>query len=238
VTGNAVVLHLAVEARIANRNDVETPKMSNVLADPIEAYLNELLPARDRVLQQMERYAAEHDVPIVGPACGRVLHQLARVLRARRVFEMGSAIGYSTLWLARAVGPKGLVFYTDSDPENARRAETYLKRARVLDRVRLLTGDAIELLRSAKGEFDLIFNDVNKDQYPKVLRLAVPRLRLGGLFITDNVLWSGKVAQPRISNDAETPAIQEFNRLLYSSSKLFTTVIPLRDGLSVSERVR
>ena len=111
-------------------------------------------------------------------------------------------------------------------------------RARVLDRVRLLTGDAVELLRSTKGEFDLIFNDVNKDQYPKVFRLAVPRLRVGGLFITDNVLWSGKVTRPPASNDAETAAIQEFNRLLCTSSKLFTTVIPLRDGLAVSERLR
>ncbi len=212
--------------------------MSEVLADPIEAYLNELLPARDAVLQDMERYAGEHKVPIVGPACGRVLHQLARISRARRVFEMGSAIGYSTLWLARAVGPKGVVFYTDSDPENARRAEAYLKRARVLDRVRLLTGDAIELLRSTKGEFDLIFNDVNKDQYPKVFRLAVPRLRVGGLFVTDNVLWYGRVAGTAASDDKETPAIQEFNRLVYGSPKLFTTIIPLRDGLAVSERLR
>ncbi len=213
-------------------------QLSEILVDSVESYLNELLPARDGVLQEMERYAAEHKVPIVGPACGRVLHQLARISGARRVFEMGSAIGYSTLWLARAVGPKGVVFYTDSDPENARRAEAYLKRARVRDRVRLLTGDAIELLRSTKGEFDLIFNDVNKDQYPKVFRLAVPRLRVGGLFITDNVLWSGKVARTPADNDVETPAIQEFNQLLYTSSKLFTTVIPLRDGLAVSERLR
>jgi predicted O-methyltransferase YrrM len=212
--------------------------LSEVLADPVESYLNELLPARDAVLQEMERYAAQHNVPIVGPACGRVLHQLAHLSGARRVFEMGSAIGYSTLWLARAVGPKGVVFYTDSDPENTRRAEAYLKRARVLQRVRLLTGDAIELLRSTKAEFDLIFNDVNKDQYPKVLRLAVPRLRVGGLFVTDNVLWSGRVARTPASNDAETRAIQEFNRLLYTSPKLFTTVIPLRDGLAVSERLR
>jgi caffeoyl-CoA O-methyltransferase len=212
--------------------------VSEVLTDPIETYLNELLPPRDAVLQEMERYAAEHNVPIVGPACGRVLHQLARVSGARRVFEMGSAIGYSTLWLARAVGPKGVVFYTDSDPENVRRAEAYLKRGRVLDRVRLLTGDALGLLRSAKGEFDLIFNDVNKDQYPKVFKLAVPRLRVGGLFITDNVLWYGRVARAAASDDKETPAVQEFNRLIYNSPKLFTTVIPLRDGLAVSERLR
>jgi len=108
----------------------------------------------------------------------------------------------------------------------------------VLDRVRLLTGDALELLRSTEGEFDLIFNDVNKDQYPDVFRLAIPRLRLGGLFVADNVLWYGRAAKPARKNDAETSAIQKFNKLIYSSPRLFTTVIPLRDGLAVCERVR
>jgi len=212
--------------------------MPEVLQPQTEKYLEALLPARDAVLRDMERYAAEHDVPIVGPACARVLYQLARLSRAQRVFEMGSAIGYSTLWLARAVGPKGVVYYTDGDAANTRRAEGYLRRARVLDRVRLLTGDALKLLRSTEGEFDLIFNDVNKDQYPDVFRLAVPRLRLGGLFVTDNVLWSGRTAKPAAENDLETLAIQKFNKLIYGSPRLFTTVVPLRDGLGVCQRVR
>ena len=212
--------------------------MPGILEIPTEKYIETLLPARDAVLREMERYAAEHNVPIVGPACARVLFQLARLSRARRVFEMGSAIGYSTLWLARAVGPKGRVYYTDGDAANAGRAETYLRRARVLDRVRLLTGDALKLLRSTPGEFDIIFNDVNKDQYPDVFRLAVPRLRVGGLFITDNVLWYGRAAQPAAKNDVQTAAVQKFNQLIYSSPRLFTTIIPLRDGLAVCERVR
>ena len=212
--------------------------MPNILQPAIEQYLQKLLPPRDAVVREMERYAAEHKVPIVGPACARVLYQLARLSGARRVFEMGSAIGYSTLWLARAVGPNGVVYYTDGDPANARRAEGYLRRARVLDRVRVLTGDALQLLRSSEGEFDLIFNDVNKDQYPEVFRLAVPRLRLGGLFITDNVLWSGLVAKRAPRRDGETTAIQKFNKLIHTSPRLFTTVIPLRDGLAVCERVR
>jgi caffeoyl-CoA O-methyltransferase len=212
--------------------------MPGILQPQTEKYLETLLPARDAVLREMERYAAEHDVPIVGPACARVLFQLARLSGARRVFEMGSAIGYSTLWFARAVGPKGVVYYTDGDAANVRRAETYFRRARVLDRVRLLKGDALELLCSTDGEFDLIFNDVNKDQYPGVFRLAVPRLRVGGLFIADNVLWYGRAAKPAAKNDLETAAIQKFNRLIYSSPRLFTTIVPLRDGLAVCQRVR
>lgn len=212
--------------------------MTGVLQGQTARYLDALLPRRDAVTREMERYAAEHDVPIVGPACGRVLYQLARLSGARRVFEMGSAIGYSTLWLARAVGARGTVYYTDGDAGNVRRARGYLKKGRVLNRVRLLTGDALQLLRSTEGEFDLIFNDVNKDQYPEVFRLAVPRLRPGGLFITDNVLWSGRTAVPAKRGDVQTAAIQKFNRLVYSSPRLFTTIVPLRDGLAVCQRIR
>ncbi len=109
--------------------------MKGITEPKTEKYLYALLPARDRVMREMERYAAKNHVPVIGPACGRLLYQLARLIQARRVFEMGSAIGYSTLWLARAVGPRGRVFYTDGDPENARRAEEYLRRAGALDRV-------------------------------------------------------------------------------------------------------
>ncbi len=212
--------------------------MNGVVEAKTEDYLQSLLPARDAVLRQMERYASEHDVPIVGPACGRVLHQLARLIGARRVFEMGSAIGYSTLWLAQAVGPKGMVYYTDGDPANAERARAYLKKARLLGRVRILVGDALNLLDSTPGQFDLIFNDVDKAQYPEVFRRAVGRVRVGGLFVTDNVLWYGRVARPTDRTDAQTRAIQKFNRLIYRSPKLFTTIIPLRDGLAVCSRLR
>jgi caffeoyl-CoA O-methyltransferase len=212
--------------------------MGGIIEPRTERYVNSLLPARDRVQREQERYAASHKVPIIGPACGRLLYQLARLIKAQRVFEMGSAIGYSTLWLARAVGARGTVFYTDGDPANAKRAEEYLRRGRLLDRVRVLVGDAIHLLDSTDGEFDLIFNDVNKDQYPQVFRKAVPRVRVGGLFITDNVLWSGRVTRTPAANDAQTPAIQKFNHLVTRSPKLFTTIIPLRDGFAVCERIK
>jgi caffeoyl-CoA O-methyltransferase len=207
--------------------------MSGILEVTTDKYLHSLLPPRDAVLREMERYAARHDVPIVGPACARVLYQLARMIGARRVFEMGSAIGYSTLWLARGVGPKGLVYYTDGDPANADRAEAYLKKAGVRGHVRLLVGDALALLDSTEGQFDLIFNDVNKTQYPDALGRAVDRVRAGGLLVTDNALWYGRVARPAAPRDLETRAIRKFNRLIYRSPKLFTTIIPLRDGLAV-----
>ena len=207
--------------------------MSGILEAPIEKYINSLLPPRSAVLREMERYAEKNRVPIVGPACGRMLHQLAVAIGARRVFEMGSAIGYSTLWLAQAVGPRGKVFYTDGDSRNAERAQGYLRRAGMLKRVQILTGDALESLRSTRGQFDLIFNDVSKEQYPEVFDLALPRVRQSGLFITDNVLWSGRVTQTAANSDKATRAIQKFNRLIHTTPKLFTTIIPLRDGLAV-----
>ena len=207
--------------------------MPGIFEPQAEKYIHSLLPPRDAVLRKMERYAAKHKVPIVGPACARVLHQLALSIRARRVFEMGSAIGYSTLWLARAVGPGGKVFYTDGNPENAERARSYLGEAGMLERVEFLVGDALKSLKATPGQFDLIFNDVSKKQYPEAFKLAVPRVRVGGLFITDNVLWSGRVARPAAVGDQETAAIQKFNRLIYKSPKLMTTIVPLRDGLAV-----
>ena len=164
---------------------------------------------------------------------GRVFYQYARLINAKKVFELGSAIGYSTLWFARAVGEDGEVFYTDSDPKNADEASGYFRRAGVAERIHVGVGDALEQLAQRQREFDIIFNDVDKEDYPRVLRLVAPRLRKGGLFITDNVLWSGRVAEKNPS-DARTKAILEFNRKLYDSKEFYTTILPLRDGLAVA----
>ncbi len=200
---------------------------------PVDDYLYSMLPKRDQVLAEMEDYATEHKVPIVGPAVARVLQQLALMIGARTVFELGSAIGYSTIWWAQAVGEKGRVFYTDSDRKNAERARGYFVRAGIADRIQIHIGDALEFLSEQKQEFDIIFNDVDKEDYPRVLRLAAPRLRKGGLFVTDNVLWSGRVAEKN-PTDTYTRAILEFNRKLYDSTEFYTTILPIRDGLAVA----
>jgi caffeoyl-CoA O-methyltransferase len=149
---------------------------------------------------------------------------------------LGSAIGYSTIWWAQAVGEKGRVIYTDGDPKNATRARGYFDRAGVSNRITLHTGDALEVLSEQKQQFDIIFNDVDKEDYPRVLRLVPPRLRKGGLFITDNVLWSGRVAEKN-PKEPRTKAIIEFNRLLYNSKDFYTTILPIRDGLAVAVKM-
>ena len=192
-----------------------------------------LLPARVSMLEEMEEQARKRDIPIVGPAVGRVLFQYARLINARKVFELGSAIGYSTLWWAQAVGEGGEVFYTDGDPKKAEEARGYFDRAGMAGRIHIGVGDAVEQFARQKQEFDIVFNDIDKEGYPRVLDLVASRLRRGGLFITDNVLWSGRVTQQNATEES-TRAIQEFNRRLYGMKEFFTTIIPLRDGLTVA----
>ncbi len=209
-------------------------QMSGILQSDVEDYLYKLLPERHVMLREMEAYAAEHKVPIVGPLVGRYLFQLATIAGARRIFEMGSAIGYSTLWWAMAVGEGGKVIYTDSDHKNAARAKDSLHRAGLLDRVQIETGDAIELLSEQKGEFDIVFNDIDKPQYPQAFRMATAKVRKGGLYVADNALWGGKIARSQEDADEKTRAILEHNRLLYEKKDFFPTIIPLRDGVAVA----
>ena len=201
----------------------------------IEQYLANLLPERDAVLMEMEQLARERNIPIIGPVVARFLYQIIRLTGARRVFEMGSAIGYSTIWIARAAGPGCTVYYTDSDTANARLAEDFMQRAGVRDRVTILIGNAMELLDQTPGEFDVIFCDVDKDQYPQAFHKALPRVRKGGLLLADNVLWYGRVTEA--PQDDFTRGIVEFNRLIYSSPELFPTILPVRDGFAICEKL-
>ena len=204
-----------------------------ITSPPVDEYLYSLLPPRDEVLAEMEDESTKNDIPIVGPAVGRFLYQLALISQAKTVFELGSAIGYSTIWWARAVGPGGRVIYTDGDSKKADQARRYFERAGVSKQITIRTGDALEVLSEQKQDFDIIFNDVDKEDYPRVFKLALPRLRKGGLFITDNALWSGRVAE-KAPKEASTKAVQELNRLLYGSAEWFTTILPIRDGLAVA----
>jgi predicted O-methyltransferase YrrM len=210
---------------------------SGYIQEDVEDYLYELLPPRDSVIGEMEEYAARHDTPIIGPAVARLLTLLVQISGAKRIFEMGSAIGYSTIWLARAAGPKAQIFYTDGDSKNAERAREYFRRAGVAKRVRIQVGNALELVGKTPGKFDLIFNDVDKHQYPDALKAALPKLKRGGLLVTDNTLWSGRAARPVAPGDKHTLGVQEFNRLTYASQELYTVLLPLRDGVTISRKL-
>lgn len=203
----------------------------DIVHPEIEKYLWNSIPERDAILTEMEKFAEERDFPIVGPLVGRLFHLLTVGTKAKRILELGSGFGYSAYWFAKGVGKDGKVILTEKDAENVRMAEQYFRKGGLLDRVEILQGDALKVIEKLNGSFDIIFNDIDKKEYPKGFRKAIPLLRKGGLFLADNVLWHGKILDAR--PDAATAGILTFNRLIFSK-EVFTTILPLRDGVSIS----
>lgn len=205
----------------------------------IEAYLQSLAQSADtEILLDMERLATRLNFPIVGRLCGLFLKTMALAIGARSVFEFGSGYGYSAYWFAQAVGPDGKVVCTEGDPENRGRAEHFLGAAGLWERVDFRVGWAQDLFRSTSGNFDICYNDVDKGDYPEVWRLARERIRPGGLYIADNVLWHGRVAleHPVDVVPGWTEAIREHNRLIFEDPDFDAFVNPTRDGVIVARR--
>jgi len=202
----------------------------------IDRYLTSLAAHGDPVLDEMERLGAERNFPIVGPQVGRILETLARACGARRVLELGSGFGYSAYWFHRAVGPEGTVFLTEGSTERAGEADSFLTRGGFAGRFRIEVGDGLAIAEALAGPFDVVFCDIDKHDYPKALPLARRLLRPGGLFIADNMLWDGKVLSPA-PGDRTTHGVLELTRALYAAPDFVTTLVPLRDGLTVAVKV-
>lgn len=201
----------------------------------IHNYLEQITPTRPPVLREMESFAADNNFPIIGPLAGRFLYQMALTMKARRIIELGSGFGYSAYWFSLAMKGKGHITMTDSDVKNKRLALEYFKKGGLQSRFEFKVADALKTFRKLEGPFDIILNDIGKEDYPATIDLAAARLKRGGLFITDNLIWSGKVMDK--SQDKPTQAIVAFTKALYQDSRFFTTVLPLRDGISVSTRL-
>ena len=205
------------------------------IVDPlVDEYLARLAGSPDPVEAEMRRYADERDgFPIVGPVVGGLLHQLALVLRARRVFEVGSGFGYSAFWFSRALPDGGTVTLTDYDPDHLERAHTWLGQAGLAERCRILPpGDGLEALAREGETQDLIFLDGKKEEYPRALSLALQKLRSGGLLVANSVLWGGAVA--RGETDPATSGLREYTRVAFGSEGLVSTLLPVRDGVALT----
>lgn len=201
-----------------------------IIEAAIADYLECLTPERHPVQQEMEEYAGEHKFPIIGPLVGRFLQQLVVMTGAKTIFEMGSGYGYSALWMALALPNDGKIHCTEFDAENIARGQDFMKRAGVDGKVSWQHGDALDLIKDAKGPFDIILNDVDKHQYPNSLEIAWPKLQRGGAMITDNSLWSGRV----VTEDPPTKStsgVLQINKKAYSLEDGVASIIPLRDGL-------
>ncbi|UCD17925.1 MAG: O-methyltransferase [Candidatus Zixiibacteriota bacterium] len=206
-----------------------------IITPELNEYMAALLPERDEVLQEMEEYAKQRRFPIIGPLCGTFLSQLALVIRARSIFEMGSGFGYSAYWFRKGMRDGGIVICTDGDAGNRDRALAYHGRTAFQSELHFRVGDAKEIITEYDEPFDIIFNDIDKEQYPAVPELAFPRLRAGGILITDNVLWSGRVIE---EDDAKsTQGVREFNRILFGADLVLSSIIPIRDGLGLAVKL-
>ena len=208
------------------------------LVDPgIDRYLAQFAKHNDPVLAEMERIGAERDFPIVGPQVGRLLKALARACSARRVLELGSGFGYSAYWFLRAVGNSGFVTLTEGSKERCAEAKEFLDRGGFAGRFAIETGDALATAANITAPLDIVFCDIDKHDYPNALPVARRLLRPGGLFITDNMLWDGKVLSPP-AGDKTTAGVAELTRLLREADDFATTIVPIRDGVSVAVRIR
>jgi caffeoyl-CoA O-methyltransferase len=209
------------------------------IVDPrVETYMLQRLGRYDDpVLLEMEAEGKSRKFPIVGRNVGVTLEVLARATGARRVIELGSGFGYSGYWHARAVGEGGELHLTDGDPKNEERALSYLGRAGLAGCVRFHVGDAVGTLKGLPGDFDVIYNDIDKDGYPEAWRQASERIRIGGLYVCDNVLWSGRVPSDGDPPDRVTDAIREHNELIAQDTRYVSTIVPTRDGVMVATRV-
>jgi predicted O-methyltransferase YrrM len=208
-----------------------------IVAARIEDYLRRLYDDGDPVRLEMEALARERKFPIVGPLVGRQLLQLTLSIGARRVFELGSGYGYSALFFARGIGEGGSVHCTDLSEENVRLAEGFLRRAGVWERVTYHREEAGAALRRVGGTWDIVYNDIDKAGYPDMVDLAYAHLRPGGLFITDNTLWSGRVLDGEGDGTPDTAGVKEFTRRLFGHGGFLTRIDPTRDGVAVALRL-
>lgn len=213
--------------------------MGELVAGAIERYLASLNRHTDPVLDEIAARGAERKLPLVDAEVGALLRVLAMAVRATKILEIGTAVGYSGIWLAGALPAGGTLFTLELDAERAREARDNFARAGFADRTNVIVGDAERMIAKVSGPFDLVFQDGAKVLYNRLLDRIVELLRPGGLLITDNVLWSGKVVPgfdpaSEAADDEDTRAIAAYNERLAAHPQLLTATIPLRDGVAIS----
>jgi predicted O-methyltransferase YrrM len=215
--------------------------MGAIVPDAIEAYLANLNSATDPLLKEIAARGQERGLPLVDAEVGALLRVLATAVGARKALEIGTAVGYSGIWIAGALPHDGMLITLEMDGERAREARENFERAGLANRVSIMLGDAQRTVSKVSGPFDLIFQDGDKKLYEPMLDRLVSLLRPGGLLVTDNVLWDGKVAPGFAkagADDENTRAIASYNRRLAAHPQLVTAIVPMRDGVSISVKNR
>lgn len=206
-----------------------------------EAYLERLLPERGLLLREMERFADEQGIPIADPEVATFLEITVRAIGAKRVLEVGTAIGYADIFMARAMSPQGKVVTIDISTEMIGKAREYVKRAGLADQVEFHMGPALTVIPTLTGLFDLVYLDAVKQEYRDYLDLALPLMRTGGVVVCDNVLWRGQVASsqaPTTQYRHPTEALRSFNDYFVHHPQLLAQILPVGDGLAYGVKVK
>lgn len=202
----------------------------------IEQYLSEMAPVSNPILTEMEKLAAERNLPIAGPLVGRLLVSLIKFGHVHTVLECGSGFGYSTMWMALALSENARITCIDYSEANIEEAKIHFEKAGFLHKVTFLQGDVGDIIPELTETYDLIVNDVDKRQYPEFLPYYIERIRVGGMLVSNNILVGGKVPLP--AQDAATAALQQFNQMLIKEPSLWNSFLPLRDGISMSIKLK
>lgn len=212
--------------------------MSQITPAPIVDYAAGLARSVHPQIEIVAEEGHREGLPIVSRATGELLHALVHATGARRVLEIGTAIGYSGLWIATALGDEGLLISLERHEHRARRAREHFAAAGVDRRATVMIGDAARYLHKVAGPFDLIFQDGDKAQYAPMLDRLIDLLRPGGVLITDNVLWSGDVVPgfvaPPIHDAHSIAEIAAYNQRLAADPRIYTTFLPIGDGVAMS----
>ena len=208
--------------------------VTGILHPDIKRYVEALAPERSALLKRLEAYAMERGFPLVGYHSGRTMALLAQLIGARRVFEFGSGFGYSAYFFATAVGEGGEVHGAEKDSWELDAHERLYQGEALKQRIQIHHGGAFEVFESLPGNFDVVFLDLDKVDYPRALETVVPRLTPGGMILADNVLWGGKTARTAAVEDEGTRSLQAYNRLSHEHPDLTTVILPVGDGLAVS----
>ncbi len=201
----------------------------------LHRYMQRVTPSRPVVVREMEELAQEKDFPIIGPLVGRFLYQLVKLTGAKRVFELGSGYGYSAIWFAMALPVGGKIICTDGKEENCQKAKYLFKKAGLSNRLEFKVGEGVEILKKTRGQFDIILNDIDKRDYPKALRVAIPKLKKNGVLVSDNMFRYGNIFKH--PENPESKGVITYTRMIYSDKRLFSSIMPIRDGISISVKL-
>jgi caffeoyl-CoA O-methyltransferase len=206
-----------------------------LISSQVRDYLDRLVPPRPSEIQTMEAEAEEKDFPIIGPVCGHLCYLIARMITARQIFELGSGYGYSTAWFAQAVKEigGGLVHHVVWDEKLSREAKRHIAQLGLDDVVQYHLGEAVQTLKEMPGQFDLIFNDIDKHGYPDSLPVIKEKLRPGGVLIIDNMLWYGRIFDDS-DQSPDTRGVREFTGLITTDPDWIVSLVPIRDGMIIA----